>query len=261
MFYTEEKSNIKYKKSSVLENENLVHAFTTRIGGNTPYPLNTFSLGMAGQFELKSHVLDNRQKICEILGLDYGQMINPDQQHTDNIKIVTGVNDDVSATDGVITRTSGLVLMLLFADCTPIILFAPKEKVLGIIHAGWKGTAKKIASKAVSIFQKDFNVDPNTINAAIGPAIGQCCYPVSIEVAEELKKSIKKNHDNIFKNNENDSKINVDLKRLNARQLIETGVTNIDISDDCTSCQNLLFYSYRADKGKTGRHAAIASLK
>jgi len=261
MFYLEEKSGVKYLKSDILDHDNLIHAFSTRIGGNTPAPLNSFSLGTAGMNEFKTDVEDNRKKICDVLEIDFNLIINPEQKHTDNIKIVKTPYDDVSNTDGIITSERSLVLLLLFADCTPIILYAPKEQVLGVIHAGWRGTAKKIAHKAISLFESEFNVSPDSIKAAIGPTIGQCCYPVSSETYFELKKTINSNYANIFKNIENSDKVKVDLKLLNCKQLQEAGVQDIDVLKDCTSCNNSLLYSYRADNGQTGRHGAIASLR
>jgi len=261
MFLLREKSNVKYLQSSILASENLVHAFTTRIGGSTPAPMDTFSLGTAGMTEFQEYVSNNRRKICEVLKVDFNKIVNPEQKHTDNIKIVKTSFDDVSNTDGVITFERELVLLLLFADCTPIILYAPKEHIVGVIHAGWRGTAKKIACKAISIFKEEFNVSPDTIKAAIGPAIGQCCYPVSEETYFELKNSVSSGYDNIFKITDNTDKVKVDLKLLNQQQLIEAGVSDIDVLNDCTSCKNSLYYSYRANNGVTGRHAAIASLR
>jgi len=261
MFYTEEKSGVKYLKSSILDYDELIHAFTTRIGGITPAPMDSFSLGTAGMAEFKNHVKDNRKKICEILNIDYSRIINPEQKHTDNIKIVKTPYDDISSTDGIITSQKNLVLLLLFADCTPIIIYAPKEQVLGIIHAGWRGTAKKIAHKAINLFKSEFDISPDSLKAAIGPAIGQCCYPVSVETYFELQKTINCNHVNIFKNIEDSDKVKVDLKLLNYQQMAEAGIQNIDLFEDCTSCNNSLFYSYRAENGQTGRHGAIASLR
>jgi YfiH family protein len=262
MFYSEEKSGIKYFQSSLLKDENLVHAFSTRIGGNTPAPMNSFSLGTAGMIEFQNQIDTNRKNLCDALKIDFNKIINPEQKHTDNIKMVKDVSDDVSNTDGIITDKKELVLLLLFADCTPIILYAPDESVLGVIHAGWRGTAKQIVPKAVKLFEQEFNISPKKIKAAVGAAIGQCCYPVSQETYIELKNSVcSKNHDNIFKQIDNSDKVKVDLKRLNYYQLIESGVINVDISDVCTSCNNSLYYSYRADNGLTGRHGAIASLR
>jgi YfiH family protein len=261
MFYKEEKTGVIYFKSSILDNDNLVHAFSTRIGGATPAPLNSFSLGTAGIAEYKNDIENNRKKICEILELDYNKIVNPEQKHTDNIKIVKTPYDDVSNTDGIITSKKSIILLMLFADCTPIILYEPVEHIVGIIHAGWRGTAKKIAVKAISLMEREFNVSPKGVKAAIGPAIGQCCYPVSYETYIELKKSVDSDYANIFKNIENSEKVKVDLKLLNRMQLQEAGVQDIDVIENCTSCSNSLFYSYRAENGLTGRHGAIASLR
>lgn len=261
MFYFEEKGGLSLYKSSILDDEKLVHTFTTRTGGNTPHPLNTFSMGTAENPELLPYVQENRKRICEILGINYENLIIPEQKHTDNIKIVSSNSDDVSDCDGLITQTPGIVLMLLFADCIPVIIYAPDKHIISVVHAGWRGTAKSIVKKTLNIMKNEFNVDIKKIKASVGPAIGQCCYPVSREVAEELENTITNNCDNIFTTNIKDNNlVNVDLKKLNVQQLKEFGIINIDKSENCTCCMNSVFYSYRGENGKTGRHAAIASL-
>lgn len=281
MFYFEEKNGISLYKSSILDDEKLVHTFTTRTGGNTPSPLETFSMGTAENPELLPYVQENRKRICEILGINYENLIIPEQKHTDNIKIVSSPYDNISDCDGLVTQTPGLVLMLLFADCIPVIIYAPDKHIISVVHAGWRGTAKSIVKKTLNIMKKEFNIDIKKIKASVGPAIGQCCYPVSREVAEELENTIAKqefkkgndefsflnsfqpenNCDNIFTTNIKDNNlVNVDLKKLNVQQLKEFGIINIDKSENCTCCMNSVFYSYRGENGKTGRHAAIASL-
>lgn len=262
MFYFNKTKNLNLYKSSIFDDENIIYSFTTRTGGNTPYPLANFSMGTAENPELFPNVEDNRRKICEILGVKHENLIIPQQKHTDNIKIVSSINDDVFNCDGLITEVPDLVLMLLFADCVPIIIYAPDRHVISVVHAGWRGTAKSIVKKAINILDEEFHADIKKMKVAIGPAIGQCCYPVSTEVSEELEITIKKDCDNIFTRSiDDDDLVNVDLKKLNARQLGDTGVINIDKSDNCTCCMSSVFYSYRAENGKTGRHAAIASLK
>jgi hypothetical protein len=143
----------------------------------------------------------------------------------------------------------------------PIIIYAPDKHVVSVVHAGWRGTAKSIVQKTINILDKEFKADIKKLKVSIGQAIGQCCYPVSKEISKELINTIQKDCDNIFTTNINDNNlVNVDLKKLNARQLEESGVINIDKSDNCTCCMSSVFYSYRAEKGKTGRHAALASL-
>jgi YfiH family protein len=259
MFYFQEINNINLYKSSIFDDKRLKHTFTTRTGGQTPYPLATLSMGTADSPELSDYVIDNRKTICNVLDIKYENLVIPKQKHTDNIKIVTSQNEDVSYCDGLITATPGLVLMLQFADCVPIIMYAPDKHVVSVVHAGWRGTAKSIVQKAIGILEKEFNANPQDIQAVIGPAIGQCCYPVSSEVADQLLSTVT-NSNELFTRNDGDNLVNIDLRNLNARQLTERGVMNIDVSDKCTSCTNSIFYSYRAENGKTGRHAAIASL-
>lgn len=259
MFYFKKINNTNLYKSSILDDQRIKHAFTTRTNGDSSSSLATFSMGTAGNPELSGYVQDNRRKICEILGIKSENLAVPEQKHTDNIKIVSSPSEDVSNCDGLITRERGLGLMLLFADCVPVILYAPDKHVVSVIHAGWRGTAKSIVPKALNIFEKEFNANVEEIQAVIGPAIGKCCYPVSPEVGEELLSTVtKKNQDALY--TRNDNLINIDLKGLNAVQLKERGVKNIDVSDKCTSCANTIFYSHRAENGKTGRHAAIACL-
>lgn len=259
MFNILENSNIKYIQSDKLDKNIITHCFTTRIGGSTPKPLDSFSMGTGGTEEYRLYVESNRQSICKLLGLENKKLVIPDQKHTANVKVILSDEEDVSNTDGLITDNPNLVLLLLFADCTPIILADTEKKIIGVIHAGWRGTAQQILKNAIEIFDKEFHSDINNIQALIGPAIGQCCYPVSNDTAEQLKKSVDICPEGIFIA-KGENQIHTDLKLLNARQLAECGVKNIDILTNCTSCNNDLFYSYRADNGKTGRHAAVASI-
>lgn len=261
MFYLEEKSHIKYYKSTLIDDLGLTYAFTTRYSDILGLPYKGFSLAKGGFENQESIISKNRKEICNILECDFNNLIIPDQKHTDNIKIVTSMQDDVTETDALITNKSNLVLMLLFADCTPIILYNSEEKVVAVVHAGWRGTAKKIAPKTINKMCDFFNLNKKSIKALIGAAIGQCCYPVNLEVAEELEKSFDKKHANIFIKSVESDKINVDLKALNSQQIRESGITSIDILDECTCCNVSAFFSHRAEKGITGRHGAIASLR
>jgi len=268
MFYFEEKNGLNLYKSSLLDKAGLLACFTTRTGGFAPEPHKSFSLGTAKNPELSHYIEQNRTKLCETLDISQNSLVVPVQKHTDNIKVITSSTEDVSNCDALITNVKGVSLMLLYADCTPIILFSPEKNIVAVVHAGWRGTVQKIAPKTVQIMQDKFKVKTENILVAIGANIGKCCYPVAQEVAEQLENSlatkefaIKSCYANIFTTNEYDNNlINVDLKRINVQQLINCGVENIDVSDQCTCCSNDIFFSYRAEKGNTGRHAAIASL-
>lgn len=263
MFNFKNYGKIKYLTSDIIDENIFGHAFSTRTGGVTPAPLNDFSMSFLEYPEFKDFVADNKKKMCEILDADYEKLINPEQKHTDNIALVKEIpfKGSFKETDGVITNVPGVPVMLMFADCVPVMLFDEKRRVLGVIHAGWRGTSKMIVKKAVEIFKKEFNSSPNEIKAIIGPSISQCCYDVTEEVAHVLNMTIKSNYDNIFFKEKDSKKIRVDLKTLNFTQLKESGVENIDVATICTSCRNDVFYSYRKDNGKTGRHCAISVIK
>ena len=175
-------------------------------------------------------------------------IISPVQTHSDNIEIVDE-RINYPNTDGLILKNNIDVKYLRFADCTPLIFYDTKQKIAAVSHAGWRGTAKKIGPKTVEKMESD----PKDIIAVIGPTISLCCYEVSDDVKNQLLSTVK-NQDGLC------SEKNVDLKNINARQLIEMGVSKIDICPYCTSCNNELFYSYRKEKGTSLRHYAVAML-
>ena len=144
-------------------------------------------------------------------------------------------------------------IYLRFADCTPLVFYDKVNKIGAISHAGWRGTAQKIGVKTIEKMGVNFGSSPADILVLIGPAISICCYEVSEEVRDTLLSTIK-NTEGLFKER------NVDLKQINARQLEEAGVKNIDICPYCTSCNNDLFYSYRKENGTKNRHFAVLKL-
>ena len=179
--------------------------------------------------------------------LSVERIIKPEQTHGSNVEFVDGRNE-YPDTDGLIVTNENDVICLKFADCTPLILYDAKNKNTAVSHAGWRGTAAKIGVKTI----RKMNANPEDIIAVIGPAISVCCYEVSEEIKDKLLSTVK-NTDGLFVNN------NVDLKKINARQLEEIGVKKIDICPYCTSCNNDLFYSYRKENGTDKRHYAIAA--
>ena len=176
------------------------------------------------------------------------RIISPTQTHSDNIEFVDN-RLNYPDTDGLIIKESNNAIYLKFADCTPLIFYDTKQKIAAISHAGWRGTAKKIGPKTIEKMKSN----PKDIVAIIGPAISLCCYEVSDDVKEKLLSTIN-NSDNLYLGQK------VDLKSINARQLQEIGVENIDICPYCTSCNNDLFYSYRKENGTSLRHYAVTIL-
>jgi len=237
--------------------------FTTRLGGDTPKPLQSFTLSAKDYLSLKPYAEKNLKIVCEILKAPYENLIMPNQQHTDKIAVIKTSADiqkiHRGSYDGIVTNLRNYPVCLVFADCVPILMYDERKQVMACVHAGWKGTAKFIAQKAVKTMIEEFNCDVRDIKVEIGPAICQSCFEVSTDVADQLGMSGKIAYGNIFVRN--NDKVNVDLKMLNKHQLNAVGIEKIDVSHICTCCQNAFYYSYRADKNITGRHGMIAMIK
>ena len=243
MFYCAEINGKKVIKSDIIKAE---HFFTTRefcIKSKEP--------------DMQEVVAQNKQELCDYLNITYDNLISPSQTHTSNIDIVSSNKKEYPETDGLILDNCERGIFLNFADCTPIIIYDEVLNIGAVIHAGWRGTAKNIASKAVNKLIKEYSSDVNNISAAIGPAIGFCCYKVRQDVYESLSATVK-DFSGLSEIRSGD--IYVDLKSINARQLKECGVMKIDISPYCSCCNNDLFFSYRRENGTTNRHSAVLKL-
>ena len=187
--------------------------------------------------------------------------------------------------DGLLTQTPGLLLAILTADCLPVILADTKRRAVGVFHAGWRGTVKRVAEKGVGEMQRWFGTRPRDIRAAIGPGVHACCYAVGPEVRTQFESQfdygsglfheveesdpVREKYPLLFLtarapgHSELPKKIFLDLVEANRRQLLAAGVAakNISASPLCTSCRTDLLFSYRAEKGVTGRMMAVAGIK
>lgn len=154
--------------------------------------------------------------------------------------------------DGMVTEIAGIPLVILTADCLPIILADPGHKIVAAVHAGWRGTFEMIAANAVKVMV-DAGADPAAIEARFGPYIGGCCY----EVGEDLYAKFAEK----FALPPSPGRPSLDLGRLNRSILIESGVRpqGIQAVGLCTRDDPGLFYSWRRD-GVTGRQAAVAAI-
>ncbi|MDM5316618.1 peptidoglycan editing factor PgeF [Fictibacillus sp. b24] len=245
------------------QNSKIVAGFTTREGGNSSEPFYSMNMG----FHVNDNpdtVRKNRKKFAESIGFPVENWVGSKQVHRAKIVKVSmnkrghGSLDFETAipdTDALYTSDEDILLTSLYADCVPLYFYAPNEQLVGLAHAGWKGTVAKIGPEMVKIWCEKENVDVKTIQAAIGPSIGDCCYEVDDRVINEVITALNGMDDcTIFKKNEFE-KYQLNLKSLNEKLLLHAGVLqeNIIISDQCTSCKNDIFFSHRKDMGKTGR--------
>lgn len=229
------------------------------------WELSNYALHVGGDANL---VRQNRQKLTEQLNIPFDSWTCAEQVHGTHIRLVKnedrgrGKDDQQSAipsTDGLLTLESNLFLASFYADCVPLYFYSPDQDMIGIAHAGWKGTVQGMARKMVERMVQ-LGAQREQLHVAIGPSIGMCCYEVDQTVIEPLKqelKSVKFSKDVYVEISQND-RYRVDLKQANVAILLKAGVPAHQIvqSQLCTSCQPQRFHSHRRDQGDTGRMVA-----
>lgn len=214
--------------------------------------------------EDKTTIIRNRKHIAKELQWHENMcFIVANQTHSDHIRIVKAkehrgwetTENAVENCDALITDRRGIVLTMLTADCVPILLIDKKQNIIAAVHAGWKGTKEGILSKTVKKMCETFNCEAEDIIAGIGPSIGRCCYEVDSNVSDcfDTSESIY-----VSKN----GKYMLDLPMVNKKQLLKAGLleSNIEMSTICTSCENEKFFSYRKEKGCSGRFMSMIAL-
>lgn len=198
----------------------------------------------------------NRQILCKALDLSYHSLLVLPITHSDNVLVLENENQKIQEADAVITQLKNIPILITAADCVPILLYAHEKKVLGLVHAGWKGTASSIVEKTVIAMQEHFLVRPSQITCVIGPAIGKKNYEVDEDVAELLVNATES--DEIL--DTSGPKPKADLKLANYIQLDRAGVSKIYVSELDTAVHTSLLYSHRIQGKRAGRQGLIACL-
>lgn len=250
--------------------DNIVQFVSTRKGGESQSPYDSLNLGLnSGDNPIK--VIKNRELLAETLGFNGDCLITCRQVHGNKVRVITieTVREEQSHkgrskidADAMITNLPNFCLTVIVADCVPILFFDPETATIAAVHAGWKGTVKKIAHKTLTTMIDEFGARASNIIAGIGPSIGPCCYEIKDDVISELKKALN-NHDKFLIEDKVDNHFYLDLWEANKQQLIEVGVSekNIETSLLCTKCNPEQFFSYRDQGHKYGRQAAGIMLK
>ena len=146
-----------------------------------------------------------------------------------------------------------------FADCVPIMIYDPEKKVIALVHAGWKGVALDAPGKAVKALGENFSSIPADLTVGLGPAICAECYPIGVEVAEEVKLVLEDEIDEVLRRI--DEQEHLDLPLASRRLLEKAGVRKIETSDLCTAMDLENWFSHRAENGHTGRFGALLALE
>jgi len=241
-----------------------VQGFTTRHEGVSRTPYNSLNLGM-NTLDQPHNVEGNRSLLARAFGVTLESLVTVRQVHGDDILVIDEPNEDFThflgiESDAIITNQPNVMIGVCVADCAPILVFDPEHRVVAAVHAGWQGTAAKLAAKTVSGMQALFGSKPSALQAAIGPCIGPCCYEVDAPVRQAfLNNGIAWD---AFASQGSEDKWQLDLSAANRELLLLAGLAPaaIQTSPMCVCCQRELFFSYRRDKGDTGRQMGFIML-
>jgi YfiH family protein len=242
----------------------LIHAFTTRHHGASEGCYSSLNFSIR-EGDPEENIRKNFQILARAFDISPQQFLAVRQVHGDRFLFVDDpafrIPDDKPLEyDGIITNQPGLAIGVKTADCVPILLVDRVKRVIGVVHAGWRGTALRIAAKAVDCFKRHFAADTRDLVAAVGPAIGRCCYQVDTQVYQAMDTDSR---NGCFHACKAEGRWMLDLPALNRLHLIGAGILpeHIDMSGLCTSCCRDLFYSHRGEQGRTGRHLNFLMLR
>lgn len=262
----------KEKEFFIIENWNqinsrLIAGFTTKLGGQSEEQFASLNFGFHVGDDQKS-VQSNRKLLSKKLGFSLDHWIGAEQthdtyiakvDHADAGKGALEYSSSIQRTDGLYTGEEDILLTLCFADCVPLFFYASNHHIIGIAHAGWKGTVNGIAKEMVDKWNLE-GINPEEINVVIGPSICKNCYIVDDRVIEQVNTWVE---DDCPYQEISDGQYHLDLKKLNQMILLKAGVKleNIELTNYCTSCDHQEFFSHRRDHGKTGRMLSFIGLK
>ena len=238
----------------IFKEHNIIAAQSTRLGGLSTAPFDAMNLGFSSGDDSDT-VSKNRNLFFSQLNISENNIATSKLVHGNKVLIA---NEPIRSEgyDAIITNEKNVFALVSIADCTPVLIYDFKNKAVAAIHAGWRSTVSRIVSETLKTMNKNFNTVGEDCLAFIGACISEKCFEVGKEVALQFENDVKR-----FDNQK--QKYFVDLKYENKKQLISFGVleSNIEISEYCTVLNNDLFYSYRKEKGKTGRMLAVIGMR
>ena len=261
-FVEKNENELIYMSSTLISSR---HAFTTRYGGVSEGIFSSLNLG-SHRGDDQTNVEENYRRVCALMGVGVNDCAVTKQVHSSVVRIVTEADRHPVGTtipyvaDGIVTNIKRLPLMCFSADCIPVLLEDEAAGVIAAVHCGWKGSVADIISEAVAAMQS-LGAESRRIHAALGPAIGACCFETDSDVPEAVDKWLGEG--SVTYTLRADGKYLVDLRKANALRLESLGVleSNIDISDECTMCSNRKYWSHRYTRGARGVQCGVIVLE
>ncbi len=257
-------NGVEYMHSDIIPTR---HGFSTRVGGVSTEK-HTESLNLSfGRGDDDETVMRNLKLFAEAVGVDAKSVVSRKQIHSSKVVYADETmcgegyfRESGEGCDGYVTDREGVTLGVKTADCVPILFCEPDARVIGAVHAGWRGTASSIAAECVREMEK-LGAERQKIRAAVGAAIHFCCYEVGEDFSESVISLAGEKMAREFIRPVN-GKLHADIVGMNRSILLESGLydKNIDICEECTCCKPEKFYSHRYSHGIRGTMLSVISL-
>ena len=254
--------SVRYLTFKLFEELEFPHAVFTRQGGVSPSPWDSLNVGsLVG--DQPECVAENRRRSFAALGRSLDSLYDVWQVHSADVVIAEAPRHGVPhhQADAILTDRPEVTLYMRFADCVPVLLVDPEHNAVGLVHAGWQGTVKKIAGAAVAAMQERYHTQPRNLRAVIGPSIGPHHYPVGPEVVAQVEQAFGVQAPMLLTGVNGQSGVQFDLWSANRLVLEHAGVEQIEVSQICTACHLDDWYSHRGEHGRTGRFGALIAVR
>ncbi|MDD4854673.1 MAG: peptidoglycan editing factor PgeF [Sulfuricurvum sp.] len=243
----------------IFKTPSLTACFTTRHGGISKTPFDSLNLAFHVN-DTPNDVHQNHLLLAKELGYEANTLIYMRQIHSDSVVIVNEMMDFNSPPqcDALITNRPHVPLMVMSADCTPILVYDSTHNAIAAIHAGRAGALNEILPKTLEAMKAEYGTTVEDVMVFLGPSIQGCCYEVNETIARE---TVEKGYTEALRRDE--TKVFLDVNTILLQQLHSLGVKkeNIEVVNHCTSCQCDTYFSYRADAHYTGRIAGVILLR
>jgi polyphenol oxidase len=252
---------LRYFSFESLDGDSLVQAVFTRAGGLSPAPWNSLNLGGTVGDD-PDRVFENRMRAFRAMGRSPESLYDAWLVHSAEVVCADAPRDLAQSppkADAILTDRPEVTLFMRFADCVPILLYDPRRRVIGVAHAGWLGTVRRVAAAAVAAMSARYGSNPLDIRAAIGPSIAAHHYPVGREVVDQVQGSFGMDAPALLPRS--NAGVQFDLWAANRLVLEQSGVKEIETAGICTACHLEDWYSHRGESGKTGRFGVLLALK
>jgi len=255
-----QKNNLEFYQFDLFSGLNLIHGLFTRKGGVSPQPWASLNLG-GTTGDSRENIIENRKRIFDLMERPVESIFDSWQVHGTQVifpeapRPLDGLHEKA---DILITDRRDITLFMRFADCVPVMLYDPKKRVIGLIHAGWQGTVKLAGKVAVEAMSQRYGCSPENIFAGIGPSIGPEDYEIGKDVEAAVAASFAGDSARLIRHE--NGRMYLDLWKANQIALERAGVMQIEIAGISTANDISRWYSHRAEKGATGRFGAFLAL-